>query len=258
VRQGVAPSVGLLLLLVACGSSPPEGSETTPGWEGRQVLADPAVFDSPVGVSLDGDGKGNAIAVWAPATEVYAPVLARRYSATAGWRAVETIASAGTGSVNTPTVQMNARGDVVSIWDGYGGLRASSSASGGTWESPALIAKPVAQMWSWGLDDEGRALVVWLSGWSVFSKRLDPGSGWGQAALVPGAESHTSLLQAPGLAVAGSGHTLACGPGETLAEYQGSGRLADPRLGWGRLTASRRRGLISRLQRPGVRQLLRR
>jgi hypothetical protein len=184
-RQGLAPSIGILLLLVACGSSPPEGSETTPGWEGRQVLADPAVFDSPVGVSLDGDGKGSAIAVWAPATEVYAPVLARRYSATEGWRAVEPIAPAGTGSVNTPTVQMNARGDVVSIWDGYGGLRASSSASGGTWESPALIARPVAQMWSWGLDDEGRALVVWPRGETLgeyrefWANSFDPRLGWG-------------------------------------------------------------------------------
>jgi hypothetical protein len=234
VRQGLAPSVGILLL-VACGSSPPEGSADTPGWEERQVLADPAVFDSPVGVSLDGDGQGNAIAVWAPATEVYAPVLARRYSATGGWRAVETIAPAGTGSVNTPTVQMNARGNVVSLWDGYGGLRASSSASGGNWESPALIGKPVAQMWSWGLDDEGRALVVWLSGTRVLTRRLEPGSGWGPSAPLPGAESQVSLLQAPKVAVSGSGNALVVWPkGEILGDYQEFwANSFDPRVGWG-------------------------
>jgi len=193
------------------------------------------VFDSPVGVSLDGDGQGNAIAVWAPATEVYAPVRARRYSAIEGWRAVETIAPAGSGSVNTPTVQMNARGDVVSIWDGYGGLRASASIAGGAWQSPVLLGDPAAQMWSWGLDDEGRALVVWLSGWGVFARRLDPGAGWGQPALVPGAESQVSLLQAPNVVVSGSGNALVVWPrGETLgANQEFWANSFDPRLGWG-------------------------
>jgi hypothetical protein len=222
------------LLLGACGGPPSEGDGTTPGWGQAEILAEPAVFDSPVGVSLDGDGQGNAVAVWAPATETYAPVRACRYSATAGWRAVETIAPAGSGSVGTPTVQMNKRGDVVSIWDGWGGLRASTSIAGGAWQSPALLGDPAAEMWSWGLDDEGAALVVWLAGGGVFARHLDPRSGWGQAALVPGAESHASL-QAPRVAVSGSGNALVVwARGESLgADQELWANSFDPRLGWG-------------------------
>jgi len=232
-RRLLLPLAGILLL-ATCGQPPTDGDGSTgPGWGQPEVLADPAVFDSPVGVSLDGDGQGNAIAVWAPATEVYAPVRARRYSAIEGWRAVETIAPAGSGSVNTPTVQMNARGDVVSIWGGYGGLRASASIAGGAWQSPVLLGDPAAQMWSWGLDDEGRALVVWLSGGGVFARRLDPGAGWGQPALVPGAESQVS--QAPNVVVSGSGNALVVWPrGETLgANQEFWANSFDPRLGWG-------------------------
>jgi hypothetical protein len=222
------------LLLGACGGPPTEGDGTTPGWGQAEILAEPAVFDSPVGVSLDGDGQGNAVAVWAPATETYAPVRACRYSATAGWRAVETIAPAGSGSVGTPTVQMNKRGDVVAIWDGGGGLRASTSIAGGAWQSPALLGDPAAEMWSWGLDDEGAALVVWLAGGGVFARHLDPRSGWGQAALVPGAESHASL-QAPRVAVSGSGNALVVwARGESLgADQELWANSFDPRLGWG-------------------------
>jgi hypothetical protein len=223
------------LLLIACGSSAPEGGEPTPGWGQAEVLADPAVFDSRVGVSLDGDGQGNALAVWAPATEVYAPVRARRYSATEGWRAVETIAPGGSGSVQTPTVQMNARGDAVSIWDGYVGLRATSAPARGPWEVPTLIGKSASQMWSWGLDNEGRALVVWLSGRTVLTRSLEPGSGWGQTAVLPGAEGQTSILLAPAVVVSGSGPALA-----VWARAETSGvneelwaNSFDPRLGWG-------------------------
>lgn len=214
LRTGPLTSlIGVLPLLAACGSPPTDGNGTAkPGWGQPVVLADQAVFDSSVGVSLDGDGKGNAVAVWAPSTQVYAPILARRYSAREGWMAVETIAPIEGGSVNTPTVRMNASGDVVSIWDGYGGLRASTPGAGGSWDSPVLIGRPAALMWSWGLDDEGRALVVWLSGRSVLTSRLEPGFGWRQPAVVPGAEGQTSGLQTPTtgnvLVIYQSGHGL--------------------------------------------------
>jgi hypothetical protein len=226
--------VGILLLLAGCGGSPTASDGSTEaGWGPRVVLADLAVFDSPVGPSLDGDGAGNSIAVWAPSTRDYAPVLARRYSAREGWLPVETIAAAGNGSVNTPTVRMNARGDVVAIWDGYAGL-AASAATGRSWESPVIIGRSAAQKWSWGLDDEGRALVVWLSGRSVLTSRLEPGSGWLQPTPLPGAESQASLLETPTIAVSGSGHAIAAwsraqSPGvddELLAN------AFDPREGW--------------------------
>jgi hypothetical protein len=224
-----------MLLLVACGGSPPEGSGPTPGWGQPEVLADPAVFDSRVGLSLDGDGHGNAVAVWAPANEVYAPVLARRYSAIEGWRTVDTIAPGGSGSVQTPTVQMNARGDAVSIWDGYSGLRATLAPARGPWEVPTLVGKPASQMWSWGLDDEGRALVVWLSGRTVLTRSLEPGSGWGQTAVLPGAEGQTSTLLAPTVVVSGSGPALAVWaraetPGVNQELWANS---FDPPQGWG-------------------------
>ncbi len=229
------PLIAVLPLLAACGSSPSGGDAVTkPGWGQPEVLADLAVFDSSVGVSLDGDGQGNAIAVWAPSTQVFAPVLARRYSAREGWRAVETVAPAGSGSVNTPTVQMNARGDAVSIWEDYFGLKASAAASGGSWQSPVLIGTPDFGSWSWGLDDEGRALVVWLWNRSVLTCRLEPGSGWGQATLLPGAGGQASFLQAPTIAVSRSGHAVVVW---SRAETPGGdeefwANSFDPRQGW--------------------------
>ncbi len=236
VRTGPLTSlIGVLPLLAACGSPPGDGNGTAkPGWGQPVVLADQAVFDSSVGVSLDGDGKGNAVAVWAPSTQVYAPVLARRYSAREGWMAVETIAPIEGGSVNTPTVRMNARGDVVSIWDSYGGLRASTPTAGGSWDSPALIGRPAALMWSWGLDDEGRALLVWLSGGSVLTSRLEPGFGWRQPAVVPGAEGQASRLQTPTIAVSASGHAIVVwSRGESLGVNEELwANSFDPRQGW--------------------------
>jgi hypothetical protein len=231
---GAAPLIGVLLLLGACGGPPTEGNGAMRGWGQPQVLADPAVFDSPVGVSLDGDGRGSAIAVWAPAGPVDAPVHARRCSARGEWTAVETVAAAGSGSVSTPTVQMNTRGDVVSMWDGYGGLRASASAAGGAWQSPVLVGRPASQKWSWGLDEEGGALVVWLSGRTVLTRSLEPGSGWGQTAVLPGAEAQTSALLAPTVAVSGSGPALAMwARAETLGGNEELwANSFDPRQGW--------------------------
>jgi len=225
---------GILPLLAGCGGSPTasDGSIEA-GWGPRVVLADLAVFDSPVGPSLDGDGAGNAIAVWAPSTQDYAPVLARRYSAREGWMPVETIAAGGSGSVNTPTARMNARGDVVAIWDGYAGL-AASAASSRSWQSPVIIGRSAAQMWSWGLDDEGRALVVWLSGRSLLTSRLEPGSGWLPPATLPGAAGLASGLQTPTIAVSGSGHAIAAwsralSPGVNEELWANA---FDPRQGW--------------------------
>lgn len=234
-RELLLPLAGIVLL-ATCGEPPTDGNgATVPGWGQPEVLADPAVFDSPVGVSLDGDGRGNAIAVWAPATEAYAPVLGRRYSAIEGWRTVETIAPAGSGSVNTPTIQMNSRGDLVSIWDGFGGLRASASTAGGAWQSPVLLGDPAAQMWSWGLDEAGRALVVWLSGTRVLARRLEPASGWGQPVPVPGAEDQVSRLQAPSVVVSGSGNALVAwsrGENAPQANQEFWANSFDPSAGW--------------------------
>jgi hypothetical protein len=90
-------------------------------------------------------------------------------------------------------------------------------------------------MWSWGLDDEGRALVVWLSGTRVLARRLEPASGWGQPAPVPGAESQVSRLQAPGVVVSGSGNALVVWPrGETLgASQEFWANSFDPSASWG-------------------------
>jgi hypothetical protein len=96
---------------------------------------------------------------------------------------------------------MNASGDVVSLWDGYAGLRASTAAPGGSWQSPVLVGTPDFGMWSWGLEDEGRALVVWVWNGSVLTSRLEPASGWGQATLLPGGGGQASSLQAPTIAV---------------------------------------------------------
>ncbi len=243
--------VGVLSLLAGCGGSPTasDGSAQA-GWGPPVVLAELAVFDSPVGPSLDGDGAGNAIAVWAPSTQDKAPVLARRYSAREGWLPVETIAASGSGSVSTPTVRMNTRGDVVAIWDGFSGL-AASAASGRSWESAVIIGRSAAQMWSWGLDDEGRALVVWLSGRSVLTSRREPGSGWLQPTPLPGAESQATLVQTPTIAVSASGHAIAAwsraqSPGVNDELWANA---FDPRQGW---TAPHRLGP----QQAGSRALL--
>lgn len=228
----LSPLVGVLPLLAACGSpSPDDDAVTKPGWGQPVVLADPVAFDSIVGVSLDGDGKGNGVAVWAPSDHVFAPVLASRYSASEGWGAVETVAPAGGSSVNTPTVGMNARGDVVSIWEDYFGLSASTSAAGGSWRSPALLGKPSFGAWSWGLDDEGRALLVWNDGGRLLTRLLELASGWGEATLVPGGEFAST---APALAVSRSGHALVVwlrteSPGVNEEVWANA---FDPGLGW--------------------------
>jgi len=222
-------SAALLPLLSACGSSITSGDRAgQAGWGRPEVLAEAAVFDGSQLMSLSGDGAGQAVAVWAPSTIPYPPVLARRFSPQEGWLSVETIRAGGSGSVATPAVRMNARGDMVAIWDTYDGLRASVHAAGGTWGPAEIVRRGSGTLWNWGLDDAGNAIVAWTAGGRIFTSRFEAGRGWQGLGALPGAEP-VDPFGVPAVAVSGSGLAVAGWSTQTGEVWASS---FDPGRGW--------------------------
>jgi hypothetical protein len=162
------------------------------GWGTAQLIKDDP-DTSATGPRLSMGRGGDAVVVWAQGDDTREDIWAVRFSGST-WEAPVRIDAYDDGNKNQPDVAVDGAGMAHAVWSqadpDFENIWAASYTPGSGWGTPELIEPPNedpeedgdATVPRIGVNTAGNAFVVWRQVWdnwgSVWSNRLDPGTGW--------------------------------------------------------------------------------
>jgi len=170
---------------------------------------------------LDVGAAGDAFVVWVQGDDIRNDIWAARFSGSS-WAAPVRIDNHDDGDKRAPDVAVDGAGVAHAVWSqadaDFENIWANQYTPGSEWGTPELIEPPNedpmldgdATTPRVGVNSAGNAFVVWRQTWeswgSVWSNRLDPGTGWMDAELI---EEIDRPAKAPKIAVDENRHAHA-------------------------------------------------
>ena len=173
---------------------------------------------------LDVGPGGDAFVVWVQNQDMRDDVWGARFSGSS-WESPVRLDSYDDGNKQTPDITVDGTGIAHAVWsqvdDDFENIWATQYAPGSGWSAPELIEPPNddprrdtdAISPRIAVNAAGDAFVVWLQrseGWlSIWSNRLDPGTGWIEAEVI---EQLDEAARQPHIAVDDARHAHAVWP----------------------------------------------
>lgn len=188
------------------------------------------------------DANGDALAVWRQSDGTHTNIVAKRYSAGAGWGTAILLETDNANDAHSPQIAITASGDAVAVWvqtngSSYNTILANRYTVGTGWglaipidtDTIGYASDPQIAM-----DANGNAIAVWSKSdgthFNIVANRYT-GTGWGTATLIEADNVGSAFI--PQIAMDSNGNALA-----VWAQYDGqnnnivSNRYATG-TGWG-------------------------
>jgi len=193
----VAAIAVVLVLQATMQGTDRAGTMQGPGEWGTPTLVENDDGTVWIGLDVEHDSAGNAIAVWNQRNGTDWPIFSNRYVKGVGWEAPEMISDADFGNSNYPRVSVNSSGNAVCVWQQesrvtrHYSILANWYVVGAGWGTPSLVEFNETGNTS-GPDvftlPDGGAVAVWEgdapgSNYSVWANRYGS-SGWGTPELL--------------------------------------------------------------------------
>jgi len=182
------------------------------GWGTAQLIKADEATDAD-GARLTVGSAGDAFVVWVQNADTRKDVWGTRFSGSS-WGAPERIDDFDAGDTIQPDIAVDGMGVAHAVWSqsdlDFRNIRANQYTPGTGWGTPGLIEPPNedpeedadATIPRVAVNTAGNAFVVWrqlFNDWgSIWSNRLDPGTGWMTAELI---EDDARAATAPKIAV---------------------------------------------------------
>lgn len=184
------------------------------GWSGAEVVEDTSTGVQWRDVAID--NVGNAFVVWTQFNETttFEDMWSNHYVRDVGWTGPEPIEDDGTVAGNPVDVLMVDGGYAAVVWTSYvtpKKVMISEYEVGVGWSEPSVLddgGTTEAYSPSLDADGEGNIIVVWCQSESpensIWSKRYEPSSGWGDAEKV----ADHAYFASPVIAVGDGGNAM--------------------------------------------------
>jgi len=184
------------------------------GWSVAEVVEDTSTYVKWRDVAID--NAGNALVVWTQfnGTTTFEDMWSNRYVRGVGWTGPEPIEDDGTVASNHINVLMVDGGYAAVVWTSYvppKRVMISEYEVGIGWSEPSVLddgGTTEAYSPSIDADGEGNVIAVWCQSespeCSIWSKRYEPSSGWGDAEKV----ADHAYFASPVIAVGDGGNAM--------------------------------------------------